>query len=255
MVNDFDWRHSIIFVQKTDKEVNKEMKKDIYCKRLLHIAGKQIAVYPSAAPDMPVIYLNTFTEEGDNVYQSLRNMNCPDFTLVAISGLVWNNDMAPWDIPPISKGDTPCTGGADDYLRLLTDEIIPRAEEQIPGQALWRGLAGYSLGGLFALYSIYQTELFSRIASVSGSLWFPGFQEYIFSHEIKSNLQCLYFSLGDKECQTKNPYLKTVQKHTEDIETFFAQHSLDTVLQINPGNHFKNAVQRTASGIAWILNK
>lgn len=230
------------------------MKKDIYCKRLPDIAGKQIAIYPSAAPDMPVIYLNSFAEEGDKVYQSLQDVGCPDFTLVAISGLAWEHDMAPWDIPPIAKGNTPCTGGAKDYLKLLTDEIVPKAEEQIQGQALWRGLAGYSLGGLFALYSIYQTELFSRIASVSGSLWFPGFKEYVFSHEIKSNIQRLYFSLGDKECRTKNPYLKTVQRNTEEIEAFFAQHGVNTVFQINSGNHYKNAVQRTASGIAWIIH-
>lgn len=231
------------------------MKKDAYRKRLLDVAGKQISVYLSAAPNMPVIYLNTFAEEGDKVYQSLRNMNCPDFTLVTISGLAWNHDMAPWNIPPISKNDTPCTGGANDYLKLLTEEIIPKAEEQIPGQVLWRGLAGYSLGGLFALYSIYQTEAFSRIVSVSGSLWFPGFKEYVFSHEIRNHITCLYFSLGDKECQTKNPYLKTVQRHTEEIEAFFAGHSVDTVFHINPGNHFKNAVQRTAAGLAWILEK
>lgn len=43
----------------------------------------------------------------------------------------------------ISAGDTPCTGGADEYLELLTGEIIPRAEAQIAGDISWRGIAGY----------------------------------------------------------------------------------------------------------------
>ena len=234
---------------------NDNMENESCGKHLFHTAGKQVAVYPSAAPDRPVIYLNTFANEGDNVHQALQAANCPDFTLVAISGLTWDNDMAPWDIPPISEGDTPCTGGADDYLKLLIDEIVPKAEAQIRGKPLWRGLAGYSLAGLFAVYSIYRTTLFSRIASMSGSLWFPGFEEYVFSHEMQGGITHLYFSLGDRECRTKNPYLQTVQTHTEKIEAFFSQHNVDTVFQLNAGNHYKNAVQRTAAGITWILGK
>lgn len=227
----------------------------MYCKHLFHISGKRIEVYPSASPEHAIVFLNTFAEEGSQIYQALRICGCPDFTLVAISGLSWNHDMAPWEIPPISENDTPCTGGADEYLRLLTEEIIPRSEELIQGHVLWRGLAGYSLAGLFAVYSLYQTELFSRIASISGSLWFPGFTKHVFSHEMKKRPEHMYFSLGDTECRTRNLYLKTVQENTEKIERFYAQCGIDTTFQFNPGNHYKNAVQRTAAGISWILNR
>ena len=120
---------------------------------------------------------------------------------------------------------------------------------------MWRGLAGYSLAGLFAVYSLYRADCFSRIASMSGSLWFPDFKEYVFSHEMKRIPEHLYLSLGDRECQTRNRYLKNVQINTEEINTFFMQKGIDTVFQLNPGNHFKNAVQRTAAGIAWMLSK
>lgn len=230
------------------------MGKAIYSQHLFHISGKTVAVYPSSAPDSAILFLNTFAEEGDKVYQELHRCGCPDFMLAAISGLAWNHDMAPWDIPPISKDDTPCTGGADECLKLLTEEIIPKAEELAPGRILWRGLAGYSLAGLFAVYSLYQTEIFSRIASMSGSLWFPGFTEYVFSHEMKKRPERLYFSLGDMECRTKNPYLKTVGENTEKIRNFYAESGIHTVFQLNPGNHYKNAVQRTAAGISWLLS-
>ena len=160
----------------------------------------------------------------------------------------------PVDIPPLSKKSTPCTGGADDYLRLLTEEIMPRAEKMADGVS-WRGLAGYSLAGLFTVYSLYRTDLFSRIASVSGSLWFPGLMDYITSHEMKRLPDCVYFSLGDLERRTRNPCLKTVQESTERIRSFYAGHGIDTFFRLNPGNHFKNADQRTAAGISWILNR
>lgn len=222
-------------------------------RRTFSVSDKKITVYPGSVPGSPVIYLNTFAEEGEQVALLLRGRACQDFTLVTVSGLAWNHDMAPWDIPPIAKNDTPCTGGAEEYLRLLADAIIPEAEKSVEGSVLWRGLAGYSLGGLFALHSIYHTECFSRIASVSGSLWFPGFREYVFSHEMKRVPECFYLSLGDRECKTRNPYLKKVQECTEEIHAFYEKKGIPATLQFNPGGHYKDAAERTASGIAWIL--
>jgi len=216
--------------------------------------GKQVTVYPGAS-DSPVIYLNTFAEEGDAVYQALCRTDCPGFTLVTISGLFWNHDMSPWSIPPIARNDTPCTGGADAYLRFLESEIMPQAEKELQGSIPWRGIAGYSLAGLFALYTIYRSETFSRVASVSGSLWFPGLLEYARSHEMKCDIECIYFSLGDKEHKTRNPYLKTVQDNTEKLVDFYKSKSIHTIFQLNPGSHFQSAAQRTAAGIASVLCK
>lgn len=223
-------------------------------KHEFYIGDKKVDVYPGSGSRSAVIYLNTFAGEGDKVYQVLRSADSPDFTLVAVSGLDWNHDMAPWDIPPISEGHTPCTGGAGDYLQLLTERIMPQAEKLAPDVS-WRGLAGYSLAGLFAVYSLYQTDLFSRIASMSGSLWFPGFLEYAASHEMKRLPDCAYFSIGDRENRTRNPYLKTVRENTEKMERLCAESGIHTFFQLNQGNHYKNAAQRTAAGIAWLLNR
>ncbi len=90
---------------------------------------------------------------------------------------------------------------------------------------------------------------------MSGSLWFPGFKEYVFSHEMKRQSEHLYLSLGDRECKTRNPYLRMVQEQTEAIYTFYTEQGIDTAFQFNPGNHYKDAIQRTATGIAWILER
>ena len=216
---------------------------------------KNISVFPATFPGAPVIYVNTYSDEGQKVYEAAQTAACPPFTLVAISNLDWNRDMAPWDSPAAFKKGEPFIGGADDYLRLLEEEIIPRAEKELPEPPAWRGIAGYSLAGLFALYAIYQTDVFSRVGCVSGSLWFPGFKEYIFSHEPKRRPDCIYFSLGDKEAKTRNPVLKTVQENTEEIQSFYQGKGIDTVFQLNPGNHFVQGIERTAAGIQWLLNR
>ena len=217
--------------------------------------NKTISIFPCSESESPVIYLNTFLDEGQKVYEAAQAAGCPPFTLVAISDLEWNHDMVPWDGPSAFKNAEPCTGGADDYLRLLTEEIIPTAEKGIAGVPCWRGIAGYSLAGLFALYAIYQTDLFSRVGSISGSLWFPGMKEYIFSHEPTCWPGCMYFSLGDKESKTRNQVLRNVRQNTEEIHAFYRGKGIDTAFQLNPGNHYNQAVERTVDGLCWLLSR
>ena len=161
----------------------------------------------------------------------------------------------PLNIPPISKDDTPCTGGADEYLKFLTDKIMPQVEENIQDGISWRAIAGYSLAGLFAIYSVYRTGIFTRAASMSGSLWFPDFKEYVFTHEMMIQPDCVYLSLGDKEYKTKNPHLKTVQENTEAVFEFYKSKEIDVVFHLNKGNHFKDIDKRTTAGIKWILEQ
>ena len=221
----------------------------------LEIGSKNISIFLSTKPRTPIIYLNTFSDEGRKVYEAAQATGCPPFTLVAISDLDWNHDMVPWDSPPSFKNAEPCTGGADDYLRLLTEEIIPTAEKGIAGVPSWRGIAGYSLAGLFALYAIYQADLFSRVGSMSGSLWFPGKKEYLVSHKTKRQPDCISFSLGDKESKTRNPVLRSVRQNTEEIQAFYQDKGIDTVFQLNPGNHYDHAAERTVAGIAWMVSR
>lgn len=217
--------------------------------------NKTISIFPCSESESPVIYLNTFLNEGQKVYETAQAAGCPPFTLVAISDLDWNHDMVPWDSPPAFKNAEPLTGGADDYLRLLTEEIIPTAEKESAGVPCRRGIAGYSLAGLFALYAIYRTDLFSRVGSMSGSLWFLGMKDYIFSHEPKRWPDCMYFSLGDKENKTRNPVLRNVRQNTEEIQAFYQAKGIDTVFRLNPGNHYDHAVERTAAGFCWLLSR
>ena len=113
--------------------------------RICSIDGKTVSIFPDNKFGSPVIYLNTVSNEGRQVYEAAQAAGCPSFNLVAISNLDWNRDMAPWDSPAVFKGGEAFTGGADGYLRLLVEEIMPEAEKELPGPPTWRGIAGYSL--------------------------------------------------------------------------------------------------------------
>ena len=96
-------------------------------------------------------------------------------------------------------------------------------------------------------------DMFSRAVSASGSMWFPDFAEYTEKNQFCRRPDKVYFSLGDKEARTRNQLLSTVEDKTREIYGQYKDSDIDTVFEMNPGNHFKDADIRLAKGIAWIL--
>lgn len=218
----------------------------------LTIAGKKVQIVPSQKEKAPLVILHTVRGEGESVYRMALEGAPAEFSFAAVGKIAWDDEMSPWAIPPISRGDTPCTGGADAYLGTLTETILPEILRRVPPPA-FTALAGYSLAGLFALYAMYRTDVFSRIASASGSFWFPKFLDYVREHEMKGPLECIYFSLGNKEAKTKNKILKSVEENTLWLENHYRKSGIRTVYEENQGSHFQNANERMAKGIQWIL--
>ena len=216
-------------------------------------AGKEVTLYHTKGSGSPLIILNNYAGDGKSVMEAADKPEGKDFNLLCIGNLNWNHDMTPWYCPSLSPKDTPCTGGADEYLKLLLEEILPEGLKKVDGTPSHIGIAGYSLAGLFALYALYHTDVFECAASMSGSLWFPDFKEYVFSHEMKRKPEKIYLSLGDKESNTRNRYLKAVQDNTESIAAHFREEGMDVTFEMNPGNHFKDATLRSAKGILAII--
>lgn len=217
------------------------------------VSGREVSFYPAKEKDAPLIVLNNYSGDGGSVVKAMDEIGCGDCNLISVGKLKWDHDMTPWYCPPLSKEDTPCTGGADEYLSILLNEIVPETLSRVEGEPRFTGIAGYSLAGLFALYAMYHTDRFSRIASISGSLWFPDFKEYAQAHEMKKMPDRLYLSLGDKEARTGNAVLKTVQENTEFLAGYYKEKEIRTEFELNAGNHFKDAALRSAKGIAAIL--
>ena len=221
----------------------------------LEIEGKKIALFGSENTSSPLVIFNTYGDEGQEVWNECQKLNCPPFCLAAISNLDWNNELSPWESPALYKNDGGFSGGADSYLSLLTDKIIPSVCDSMGAKPSYLALAGYSLAGLFSMYSAYNAEIFARITSVSGSLWFPGFEEYAKTHEFVKIPDCVYLSLGDSESKTKNTVLSTVQEKTESLFELYKSKKIQVIFELNKGNHFTEPALRTAKGIKWILEQ
>lgn len=214
---------------------------------------KQITVYSEHAEDAPVIYLPVVMGDGSEVYDRCRELDCPPFTLVAIGGLDWNRELSPWACDGTVRDAEPFGGQASEFLYELLNQIIPQVESSLPCPPTWRGIAGYSLAGLFSLWALWQTDAFDRAASASGSLWFPGFIDYAHEHTMPNVPDAVYLSLGKKETKTPNRMMRHVLDDTRAMEALLVERSILTTLELNPGNHFAQTDLRMARGIHWVL--
>lgn len=220
--------------------------------------GKTLTVWQPAVTDvpltpLPLVYLNVFQGNGEDVWNACRDLGCGPFTLAAIGGLDWNRELSPWPCEGTVRDAEPFAGGADMYLNELLSTIVPSVETQLPIAPAWRGIVGYSLAGLLALWATTKCDAFSHMASVSGSLWFPGFTDYLSEHAPSSELETAYLSLGKKEHKTPNRMMRTVLDDTRTAESLLTQRGIDTTFEFNPGNHFADPAKRTARGIHWLL--
>lgn len=79
-------------------------------------------------------------------------------------------------MPEHAKGKIPAIyGGAEQFHSFIEQELIPMIESKYPVNAKHRALFGHSLGGYFALWSLFtQPEKFKYIVAVSPSIWWNG---------------------------------------------------------------------------------
>ena len=203
----------------------------------------------------PLLILHCFSEEEEAVVKLLQGQEYFSFPLLCINNLEWQKDMCPWDSPALLNKEKDFIGGADEYLFLLEKEIIPKAVEILGEEPRCYALAGYSLAGLFALYAAYRSSLFSRIASVSGSLWYPDFVSFAKEREMLSKTEKLYLSLGTEEAKTNHAVLSTIESKTRELVEHYQSSGYCVNFEQNPGNHFCEVEQRIEKGIRWIMEE
>ena len=184
----------------------------------------------------------------DQEIEAIKKLSDKPFSLVAFMIKDWNQELTPWAAPAVF-GKVPFGSGAEKTLEFITNQLLPEVQENIPHLIL----GGYSLAGLFALWSGYQTDKFDGIVAASPSVWFPKWIEY--ATDNKPLVKSIYLSLGDKEEKTKNPVMAQVGNAIRRQNELLTGQMDNTILEWNPGNHFVDSEKRTAKGFAWVMDK
>lgn len=217
----------------------------------LCIGQRRVILYHIGSGGMcPIVYVPMEPGEGENIASRLDGKN---LVLAAVEVQDWAAELSPWPVSAAFKGGDPFSGQADLYLHEWIQHIVPTVECSLDFVPTQRIIAGYSLAGLFAVYALYKTDLFQRVLSASGSMWFDHFVDYAKKNQLQSLPDKAYFSLGKKEVLTKNKRMAVVEERTQELIDYFRNLHVDVIFEMNDGGHFNHPDERMAQGIAWII--
>ena len=193
----------------------------------------------------------TGDEDAAHVFARLHE---PKPILAAVGGFDWNADLTPWPAPALTKKAPPFAGNAQAFLETLTQRIVPQTEQSLGLSGVNRALAGYSLAGLFTVWTLYQTDRFPCAVSASGSLWYDGFVSYANAHPLRAVPARIDLSLGDREKLTKNARMAAVEDATLTIKDLLSDAGVPVSFTLNPGGHFQTPAQRLADAIGRLFD-
>jgi len=162
--------------------------------------------------------------------------------VAALCGMDWNNDLTPWPAPGVFKKAKPFEGRAEEFLTRLTDVYLPSIR-QASGTS-HATLLGISLSGLFAIWASFRTDAFDSVVSISGSLWYDGFVDWVRG---RTPLAGGYFiSLGDREKNSKDKRMASVQDCTEQVVKMIGTEAGSSVKYLLEENttHFSPIIPR-----------
>ena len=216
--------------------------------------------------------------EGDEEkrLEQYLSKQCPEASFLVASFRVndWNAELSPWKASAAFGGEE-FDGKGPELLSYVADKLVPwvrqsgfgepavAAENGCPDSEAARCpvdgglyLMGYSLAGLFSLWSLYESDVFSGAVCCSGSLWLDGWDAFAKEHSVKAPSR-VYLSLGVKEEKTRNPLLSRVGDCTREQLALLKQDAKVSActLEWNPGGHFADAAERLAKGVQWILQQ
>ena len=166
-------------------------------------------------------------------------------SIVVIEDVNWNDDLTPWPAAGVFKKAKPFGGKAASFLDKLTHEIIPETEMDLGVEDAERTLLGVSLSGLFAVWSAFNTDAFANIISISGSLWYDGFVEWMKEQTPSPQLKKVCMLLGEKEKNSKEKRMATVEERTlaaTDILKAKSQAAIS--FELVEGTHFSPIMPR-----------
>ena len=233
------------------------------------ISGLFIHTQVSSVAGAPIVYL--LGDVADN-----SPIQVPEgVSLVNIGVDLWEENFSPWCAPRVFAKGPNFGDGAQKALDTLINQVIPWTESELTESPAYRVLVGYSLAGLFSLWTgvsqqvacgcqpddalsqpnAVPTPTFQRVGAVSGSFWFPGLLDYVDQqlHGGAVGLTHAYLSLGDREARTPNPQIMHVRENAEFLASKLESVGITSKFELNRGNHFQNVEGRMQKALDWLV--
>ncbi len=201
--------------------------------------------------DLPTIYWGEMKNCSEKIKKVLAQREDVKCNYIVYEVEDWNADFSPWEF--VLNKKMSFSGCGRKTLEWLMNDCVSYCEKEyiLTGKRI---LCGYSLAGLFSLWTFYESQAFSGVISCSGSLWFGDWISYAESHTAPQN-SSIYLSLGDREEKARDRIMATVGDCTRrQYELVCGDKNVSHhILEWNEGGHFNEPENRIANGIKWIV--
>lgn len=169
------------------------------------------------------------------------------------------NDYTPWPASSL-VGHFPNFGGnGKEFIKWVEQEVKSAVEKNVsdtitnPINKIKSVLIGYSLGGLLAVYASYITDSFSKIVSISGSFWYPEWDNFL-ADNVPVNSQTKYLMLyGNKEGINKQTVQKEAINRSELTYRTLCEKTVPFPVFVDEGGHHDNVNERLKKAAQWII--
>ena len=199
--------------------------------------------------DAPIVYVVDSPEHPLALVGAAKDLAV---TVVSVPVRNWNDALTPWPAAGLYRGEPDFGGEARRTLDELLDRAIPSFEAVAGLLPRRRAICGYSLGGLFSLYSFVRCETFGACACVSGSVWYEGWVDYLRGLDCDLLGRFAYLSVGTKEKRASRPLLKRVERNMEECVRILEGRGCKVRYVTGPGNHFAHVKERLGLGLAGL---
>lgn len=226
----------------------------------IHIAGRDLELlapsgFSPGKTRCPVVY----ALDAGIIFKALEEIpeekKSYPFLLVGIPALDRLSEYTPWPAKALHERFADFGGRGEEHLDYLEKVLIPGVHEELfgnasPGQT---ALLGLSLSGLLGIYSLYKTDIFDHVASISGSFWYPDWTGFVKENGLVNKKASVFLSSGENEGKGAHDIKKNAAQATKDTyETLTAHLPRGNVeMQWNPYGHHDSIPLKLSEALAY----
>lgn len=226
--------------------------------REITIGGRELLIYLPKNYEVenrfyPVVYING-DDSTKSILENAEYLSKLEYIIVSIESENRLSELTPWPSKSLHPKFPDFGGTGDELIECIENELKPQIDMRYRTlkEPESTGLAGYSLGGLFAIYSAYRTEIFGSIASMSGSFWYPDFTTFASKEPMMNpNIQ-FYLSSGDREGEGHKDIKKDAVLFTKEIHGLLENiTSNKIILNWHEGGHHNKKEEKYQGALLW----
>ena len=170
-------------------------------------------------------------------------------------GLIPQNRLdafTPWNTHNLKSSMPDFGGKLNEYHNQVFEHLLSQLLCKYSIDESKIAYGGYSLGGLAAVYSLYNTTAPSIIFSLCGSFWYPQFFDYCENHTILNTKASLYLQNGKTEGGKHNNILSNAPILSAKLHKLLSD-KLDKVTSVfDEYGHHENIKGRYENLIEWL---